>query len=66
MLSYFYSKDEKGAGIPKGGINKYWVAEDKYKIIQPVWDLEESIHAIIRETEGGEYWIILFIKYVSG
>ena len=37
-------------GRPKGWKNKYWTAEDKYRIIKPALDLEKSTHAIIGET----------------
>ncbi len=37
-------------GRPKGGKNKYWTAEDKYRLIKPALDLEKSTHAVTRET----------------
>lgn len=32
-------------GRHKGGTNKYWTKEDKYKIIKPALDLEK-VHGI--------------------
>lgn len=37
-------------GRPKGGTNKYWTKEEKYKIIKPALDLEKSTWDITRET----------------
>jgi len=37
-------------GRPKGGINKYWSAEEKFKIIEPIINLEKSSAQITKET----------------
>ena len=37
-------------GRPKGGTNKYWTAEEKYKIIKPILDGEKSTMQVTRET----------------
>lgn len=37
-------------GRPKGGTNKHWSAEEKYKIIKPALNLEKSTWDITRET----------------
>lgn len=37
-------------GRPKGGKNKYYTREEKYKIIKPALDLEKSTWDITRET----------------
>jgi len=37
-------------GRPKGGNNKYYTKEEKYKIIKPALDLEKSTWEITRET----------------
>ena len=37
-------------GRHKGGTNKYWTAEEKYKIIKPALDMEKSTWDITRET----------------
>ena len=36
-------------GRPKGGTNKYWTAEEKYKIIKPILDGEKSTMQVTRE-----------------
>ena len=38
-------------GRSKGSNDKYWVAEDKYRIIKPTLGLDKSIYIITRETE---------------
>ena len=37
-------------GRPKGGTNKYWTSEEKYKIIESAIKLEKSTWDITRET----------------
>ena len=37
-------------GRATGGTNKYWTAEEKYKIIRPALELEKSTWDITRET----------------
>ena len=41
---------EKEKGRPKGGTNKYWSAQEKYKIIEPIIHLEKSSGQVTRET----------------
>ena len=55
MFTFFcyntYSKKENDMGRSKGSNDKYWVAEDKYRIIKPTLGLDKSIYIITRETE---------------
>ena len=37
-------------GRPKGGKNKYWSAEEKYKIIKPIIDYELTSNEVTRRT----------------
>lgn len=37
-------------GRPKGGTNKYWTAEEKYKIIKPILDYELTSGEVTRRT----------------
>ncbi len=37
-------------GRPKGGKNKYWTAEEKYKIIKPILDYELTSGEVTRRT----------------
>lgn len=37
-------------GGPKGGKNKYWSVEEKYKIIKPILDYELSSREVTRRT----------------
>ena len=37
-------------GRPKGGKNKYYTKEEKYKIIKPILDFEKTSGQITRET----------------
>lgn len=37
-------------GRPKGGTNKYWSAEEKYKIIKPIIEFEKSSSQVTKET----------------
>ena len=37
-------------GRPKGGKNKYWSVEEKYKIIKPILDYELSFREVTRRT----------------
>ena len=37
-------------GRPKGGTNKYWSAEAKYKIIKPILEFKKSSREVTRET----------------
>ena len=49
-------------GRPKGGTNKYWTAEDKYKIIEPIINFEKSSHQVTRETGLSNGMICNWIK----
>ena len=37
-------------GRPRGGTNKYWSAEEKYKIIKPILDFELTSGEVTRRT----------------
>ena len=37
-------------GRPKGGTNKHWTAEEKYKIIEPILKNEKSSAQVTKET----------------
>lgn len=37
-------------GRPKGGTNKYWTAEEKYKVIKPIIEFEKSSSQVTKET----------------
>lgn len=37
-------------GRPKGGTNKYWSAEEKYKIIKPILEYELTSGEVTRRT----------------
>ena len=37
-------------GRPKGGKNKYWNAEEKYKVIRPIIEFEKSSNQVTKET----------------
>ncbi len=49
-------------GRPKGGTNKYWTAEEKYKIIKPALNFEKSTWDITRETGLNNGMINSWIK----
>ena len=34
-------------GRPKGGTNKYWSAEEKYKIIKPIIEFEKDRKSVV-------------------
>ena len=38
-------------GRPKGGTNKHWTKEEKFKIIQPIINYEKPLRQVSRETE---------------
>ena len=38
-------------GRPKGGTNKYWSAEEKYKIIKPILEYELTSGEVTRRTD---------------
>ncbi len=37
-------------GRPTGGTNKYWTADEKYKLIKPIISFEKSSAQVTRET----------------
>ena len=41
---------DKIMGRPKGGTNKYWSAEEKYKIIKPILEYELTSGEVTRRT----------------
>ena len=49
-------------GRPKGGKNRYWSEEEKYKIIKPAIDLEKSTCDITKETGISNGLINTWIK----
>lgn len=50
------------SGRNKGGKNKYWSAEDKYKIIKPIITFEKSSRDVTRETGISNGMISTWIK----
>lgn len=49
-------------GRPKGGTNKYWSADEKYKIIQPIIEFEKSSSQVTRETGISNGMLSTWIK----
>ena len=49
-------------GRPKGGTNKYWPAEEKFKIIKPILDFEISTNQKAREINISAGMITNWIK----
>ncbi len=47
---------------PKGGSNKFWTTEEKYKIIKPILDFEKSSMQITRDTGLSNGMICNWIK----
>ena len=41
---------ETKKGRPKGGKNKYWSAEEKYKVIEPIIKYEKTSGQVTKET----------------
>ena len=41
---------ENKKGRPKGGKNKYWSAEEKYKVIEPIIKYEKTSGQVTKET----------------
>lgn len=37
-------------GRPKGGTNKSWTSEEKYKIIKPIIEFSKTSRQVTRET----------------
>lgn len=49
-------------GRTKGGKNRYWSKEDKYKIIKPILEFEKSSREVTRETGINNGMISNWIK----
>ena len=49
-------------GRPKGGTNKFWTAEEKYKVIKPILDFEKSSMQVTRDTGLSNGMICNWIK----
>ena len=49
-------------GRPKGGTNKYWSADEKYRIIQPIIEFEKSSSQVTRETGISNGMLSTWIK----
>ena len=49
-------------GRAKGGSNKFWTAEEKYKIIKPILDFEKSSMQVTRDTGLSNGMICNWIK----
>lgn len=49
-------------GRTKGGSNKFWTAEEKYKIIKPILDFEKSSMQVTRDTGLSNGMICNWIK----
>ena len=49
-------------GRPKGGINKYWTAEEKLEIIKPIISFEKSSSQVTKETGISNGMISNWIK----
>ena len=49
-------------GRPKGGSNKFWTADEKYKIIKPIIDFEKSSMQVTRDTGLSNGMICNWIK----
>ena len=49
-------------GRPKGGINKYWSAEEKYKIIKPIIEFEKSSSQVTKETGINNGMLSIWVK----
>ena len=50
FLCYNLNKGDDIVGRPKGGKNKYWSAEEKYKIIKPILEYELTSGEVTRRT----------------
>lgn len=50
------------SGRNKGGKNKYWSAEEKYKIIKPIITFEKSSRDVTRETGISNGMISTWVK----
>ena len=49
-------------GRPKGGSNKYWSADEKYKIIRPILEFEKSSSQVTKETGINNGMLSIWVK----
>ena len=49
-------------GRPKGGTNKYWSADEKYKIIKPILDDELTSGEVTRRTGVGNGMLSVWVR----
>lgn len=49
-------------GRTKGGTNKYWSADEKYKVIKPIIEFEKSSAQVTRETGINNGMLSMWIK----
>ena len=49
-------------GRPKGGKNKYWTAEEKYKVIKPILDCELTSGEVTRRTGINNGILSIWVK----
>lgn len=49
-------------GRPKGGTNKYWTAEEKYKVIKPIIEFEKSSSQVTKETGISNGMLSIWVK----
>lgn len=49
-------------GRPKGGTNKYWSAEEKYKTIKPIIEFEKSTSQVTKETGINNGMLSIWVK----
>ncbi len=49
-------------GRPKGGTNKYWTAEEKYKAIKPILEFEKSSSQVTKETGINNGMLSVWVK----
>ncbi len=49
-------------GRPKGGTNKYWSKEEKYKIIKPILEIEKNSSQVTKETGINNGMISKWVK----
>jgi transposase len=49
-------------GRPKGGTNKYWTTEEKYKIIKPIIEFEKSSSQVTKETGISNGMLSVWVK----
>ena len=53
-------------GRPKGGTNKYWTAEEKYKVIKPILEYELTSGEVTRRTGISNGMLSIWVnKYKS-